>query len=661
MKKVNPGQTYVGVVEDVQDPNKEGRVKARVLDIFDDVKKEDLPWASPWKDLSGGQFGIPDIGKVVIVVFEQGDPYKPEYICSEHWNINLETKLKSLSETDYASMRSVLFDHKTQIYSNDGEGLKVDYKFNNINIKDNGINLNLKDNNMMLNIGDSTANQQMVLGNNWMNWFDKFVESFLQNLAFIGNAGSPVLVSPAFAKTLAEYQSLRDSKFLSHHVNVVDNNKVSTVKGENREEVAQAGDTWQSTKIENTLTTVSEETSQPVEGDKPEYDETFSEPPTSDPNVSIEEKIPPKTDIPAPPDPTQLESNKDVEKLIWFMKSKGYVIYENNYELNIVAIRSSNKIEGDVTNKFDEILYVFYRNGNSVWNLCEYNITTVPGFKPGTEDLPSDVAMLRLGQYVEQLKMSNFGGDEKHKCLLFESCAIHSNTELDFYDWDSPTKIGPFPISIHRSSETSTAEFVFNYSEGSQVFKNINQYDQFIKLCEDQINNAKKEKFTYTLCSENEYKKYPNPTDQKKLLGNIPTPKPPTQVPPVTSVQSAGKLVNDKIIQTLIDLGFSSEPGKPSLQEWINKGQKFSDVLGKAKGVDLSQARINIEDDISLKIESGEIKETDYIKDGLLNGINVIKERTIENDSEANNLMIDLGLNQKPTKVTEIRFIPFSN
>jgi hypothetical protein len=193
------------------------------------------------------------------------------------------------------------------------------------------------------------------------------------------------------------------------------------------------------------------------------------------------------------------------------------------------------------------------------------------------------------------------------------------------------------------------------------VFKNINQYDQFIKLCEDQINNAKKEKFTYTLCSENEYKKYPNPTDQKKLLGNIPTPKPPTQVPPVTSVQSAGKLVNDKIIQTLIDLGFSSEPGKPSLQEWINKGQKFSDVLGKAKGVDLSQARINIEDDISLKIESGEIKETDYIKDGLLNGINVIKERTIENDSEANNLMIDLGLNQKPTKVTEIRFIPFSN
>jgi hypothetical protein len=672
MKKVSPGQTYVGVVEDVQDPNKEGRVKARVLDIFDDVKKEDLPWASPWKDLSGGQFGVPDIGKVVIIVFEQGDPYKPEYICSEHWNINLESKLKSLSDTDYASMRSVLFDHKTQIYSNDSEGLKVDYKFNNINITDNSINLNLKDNNMTLNIGDSTANQQMILGTNWMNWFDKFVESFLQNLAFIGNAGSPVLISPAFAKTLAEYQSLKDSKFLSHHVNVVDNNKVSTVKIDSREEVAQSGDAWKSTKTENTLTTVSEETSKPVEGEKPPYDEKFASPDATDPSVKVEDPITLDPTVVAPPNPKELQSNKDIEKLVWFMKSKNYVIYENNHELNIVGMRSINKIEGDVTNKFDEIMYVFYRDENSNWNLSEFNITTVPGLKPPPpnnpklEVLPEKVAMLRLGQYVEQLKMSNFGDPNNenmyHKCLVFERCAIHRNTEPDFYDWDSPTEIGPFPVSIHRASKRyPSVEKVYIYSKGSQVFKSLNQYDLFMKLVDNQINKAKKDKFTYTLCSEKEYKAYPDPSDQKKLLDNIPTPKPPIQAPPAVSVESVGKVVNDKIIPSLIDLGFSSEPGKPSLQEWINKGQKFSDVLGKSKGVDFSQARNNLDNEISLKIESGEIKQTDYIKDGLLNGINVIKERTIENDGEANNLMIDLGLNQRPTKITEIKFIPFSN
>lgn len=678
MKKVSPGKTYVGVVEDIQDPNKEGRVKARVLDIFDDVKKEDLPWASPWKDLSGGQFGIPEIGKVVIVVFEQGDTYKPEYICTEHWNLNLENKLKSLSDSDYLSMRSLIFDHKTQIYSNDKEGLKVDYKFNNLNITDNSINLNLKDNNMTLNIGDTTANQQMLLGTNWMNWFDKFVESFLQNLAFIGNAGAPVLVSPAFAKTLAEYQSLRDVKFLSHHVNVVDNNKVSTVKGDSREEVAQSGDTWKSTKKENTLTTVSEETSKPVEGEKPPYDEKFASPDATDPSVNVSDPIPLDPTVAPPPKPTELQSNKEIEKLVWFMKSKNYVVYENNHELNIVGMRSINKIEGDVTNKFDETMYVFYRDENSNWNLSEFSITTVPGLKPPPQNnpklevLPEKVAMLRLGQYVEQLKMSNFGDPNNenmyHKCLAFENCAIHRNTEPDFYDWDSPTEIGPFPVSIHRASKRyPSVEKVYIYSKGSQVFKSLNQYDHFMKLVDNQINKAKKDKFTYTLLSEKEYKEYPDPVDQKQAVENIapvatPTPGDQTATPtgPVTNTPVTSEYDNN-IIPSLIKLGYSTGDG-PTLEEWSKNGQKFTVIEeSKAKGIDISQANNNLDEAISILVDAGKIDTDKLFKDGVPNGIRVYREKVVQDDAEANNLMIDLGLNQKPTKVVDVKFIYFSN
>ena len=78
MKKVQVGKTYVGVVEDNQDPKKEGRVRIRVMDVFDDLKLEDIPWATPWKDLNGNEFSVPDKGKVVITVFDQGDVYKPE-------------------------------------------------------------------------------------------------------------------------------------------------------------------------------------------------------------------------------------------------------------------------------------------------------------------------------------------------------------------------------------------------------------------------------------------------------------------------------------------------------------------------------------------------------------------------------------------------------
>lgn len=57
-------------------------------------------------------------------------------------------------------MKSIIFDHKTQIYVNDSEGLKIDHKYNNINITETGVDVNLKDNNASVNLGDSGATQQ---------------------------------------------------------------------------------------------------------------------------------------------------------------------------------------------------------------------------------------------------------------------------------------------------------------------------------------------------------------------------------------------------------------------------------------------------------------------------------------------------------------------
>ena len=527
-KKVESGKTYIGTVEDIKDPTKDGRVKVRVIDIHsDDQGLESIPWATPWKDLGGGQFSLPEIGKVVVVVFDQGDINSPEYIYTEHWNINLENKLKSLGDTDYQSMRSIIFDHKTQIYSNDGEGLKIDYKYNNINIKENGINFNLKDNNMTLNLGDSTANQQMVLGTNFMSWMNQFLECFLSNTALIGNAGAPVLMSPKLADVITKFQSQKDTHLLSQHVNIVDNNQVVTVKNSKREETAQAGDNWKSTVKENTLTTVSEETSKPEEGTKPEYSETFTEPPVAVSEASVSAPIPPKDVIPLPTKSSP-QSNPMVEKLIWFVKDKGYDFYEKPYELNIVAFRSAEKFETEEggeqvrvpvtpTNKFDDDFHIFYKTEAEAWEHVMCAVTTVPGFIPNEKVLPKDVPILRLGQYKEQLKLSNFGGDEKHKCLIFEKCAIHKNSFIDAYDYDSPSEIGNFPISIHRTDK-SQAEYVFNYSEGSQVFKNINQYDVFISLCQKQIDIAKKETFTYTLAFKSEFEKYPAPQEKRDEL-----------------------------------------------------------------------------------------------------------------------------------------------
>lgn len=243
---------YIGIIVDNNDPDKMGRCKIRVKNIYDKIPDEDLPWASPWKDLNGNSFILPEKGKVVSVVFDNGNKYKPEYIYANHYNANLEQKLKDLEGDDYMSMRAVVFDHKTQIYSNDSEGLKIDYKLSNININGNGnINMNLRDSNSRLMLGSDDASQSAVLGNNFMDWMDTLVNELLTG-PYLDSTGVKVVTQPGLVKVLSKYKSIRKD-FLSNNVWVADNNDI---KAQDRVYIGQSGDNWKSTRDQNNLTSV---------------------------------------------------------------------------------------------------------------------------------------------------------------------------------------------------------------------------------------------------------------------------------------------------------------------------------------------------------------------------------------------------------------------
>ncbi len=489
--------TYIGIVEDNNDPKKIGRVKARVINIFDDIPTEDIPWSSPFKDLNGNEYNVPEVGKLITIIFDQGNPYRPEYISSEHYNINLQEKINSLSESDLKSFKSIYFDRKTQIYSNDSEGLKIDYKYNNINLKQDSVNLNLKDNNSMLNLGDETAGQQAMLGNNWLDWFDEFVENLLGSNGgpYLGNLSSPVLPNPAMISVLQKYKALREPKFLSHHVNIVDNNKISTVKGTERIDNSQLGDIWKSSVYSN-LSGVDNSNFGPVDGDKLDYDPSYVAPLTDGTPDSV---------IPENSNPPSITNTEEfVDKLIRYMKSKSYKVYDAKNILNIVGMR--NKSNGRISNKFDEKMYIFYKNNNNKWQLMEYDITTVPGYKPRTSELPNGVAVLKLGQYIDQYKIGFHQGKSDHKCLKFATSVVHRNNTKDRYNFNATTQRGSFGINIHRSSKTGSGINVNNWSQGCQVFKNINQFNQFMMLCEKQA--LSKKSFTYTLCDMNDFNNF---------------------------------------------------------------------------------------------------------------------------------------------------------
>lgn len=370
-KVIETGKTYLAIVEDNKDPLKQCRVRARVVDVFDGKDKdgnyqiptEDLPWASPWKDLNGNASTVPDKGKAVIVVFENGKQMSPEYISSNHYNINLEKKISELDEKDYLTMKSLIFDHKTQIYVNESEGLKLDHKFNNINIKNKSININLKDNLGKVNIGTEKATQRAILGDTFTNWLDEFLNIISSNTAFLGNFGAPVVAGPAMLSHIQLYQSIKDPKILSKNVYLVDNEDVKTLS---RIAEGTIGDEWKSTIEENTITTKEEVDFAPTDGP------STTTPDPQGMTQSTEQGMTQSTTAKKEPHP-------DTKIIIELLKQKGYTLYQEKLKLNIVAIRRQCDMPGDrYTDQFGDTLYVMWM-GESVWELSKFTFTTVPG------------------------------------------------------------------------------------------------------------------------------------------------------------------------------------------------------------------------------------------------------------------------------------------
>jgi len=540
--QVKSGKTYVGVVEDCEDPKKIGRVKIRVFDVFDDVPVEDLPWANPWKDLAGNGFAVPEKGKVVTVVFENGDQNSPEFISSDHYNINLEKKLNGLGTGDYLTMKSLIFDHRTQVYVNEGEGLKLDHKFNMINIKESSINVNLKDNFAKINLGTANSTQRAILGDNFLNWFDDFVQILMGSKGgpFLGNLGAPVIATPALLGSLQLYQQLKDPKFLSKNVYIVDNENVAKL---DRIAEGQKGDTWQSTVKDNTMTSKEPVPYTPTSGSS---DTTFDQPPMDTPIASTQ-SIP----VEAPkPKPAENPDAKIIEEL---MKIKSYVLSTEVNKLNIVAIRNQCLSPGDkYTDQFGDKLYIMYKKEDGSWDVKHYLFSTVPGLeftitdswlteknlknvKPwidsvgkkifmkdyvkiaGSENgdpvLKSGLPVLTPSQYIDTYYVSEYKGAKAMKVTPGASQLVWR--DLDFSNPDTfnpsnltaPESITPNDlvdngIKIHLGYPGGVN--VGSWSEGSQVFPTSDSLNEFFQHCEKHKEKYGN-KFTYTLATKNDW------------------------------------------------------------------------------------------------------------------------------------------------------------
>lgn len=574
--KVESGKTYVGVVEDNNDPKKLGRVKVRVLDVFDNTPIADIPWANPWKDLSGDHFALPDKGKVVTVVFENANSNNPEFIFSDHYNVNLEKKLSQLGESDYLSTKSLIFDHKTQVYVNDGEGLKLDHKFNLINIKEKSIDINLKDNFGKINLGTANSTQRTILGDNFLNWFDDFVSILMGSKGgpFLGNLGAPVVATPALLGSLQLYQQLKDPKFLSKNVYAVDNENVAKL---DRIAEGQKGDTWASTVKDNEVTSKEPVNFKPTDGST---DTTFDQPPVNaplSPTQSVATGLTSSTPTP--------KQNPDVDIIIELLKMKNYTLYEDVMKLNIIAIRNQCQVIGDkYTDLFSDRLYAMFKKEDGSWELKQYMISTVPGLEftvtdswlseknftnispwvgstgkkifmkeyaknagtvNGDPNLKNGLHILVPSQYIDLYYLSQYKGAKAFLVINGASQLVWRDSDTDNPDIFNPNNYTTPELLTPNNLVDNGLKFhlgypggqkVGNWSEGSQVFSNAESLNEFFGYCEKHKEKYDN-KFTYTLATKNDWDEAVKAIDSNKKSDNLS----PTQS---QTVQSATQSVN---------------------------------------------------------------------------------------------------------------------
>ena len=187
------------------------------------------------------------------------------------------------------------------------------------------------------------------------------------------------------------------------------------------------------------------------------------------------------------------------------LQSKGYAFFglENKspYNVNIIGVRSAQ----DIFNKFDDALVVIYRDKKKNWEVRSYSITTDPGKVWQEKPMNSKgCAILVPDQYRGVYQIDGHGVTRYTAlCQRRGNVKVFRDADKDHeHDRDAGTMDeGMFGINIHRSRKYGEADLVNSYSAGCQVFKNTNDFNDFMKLIQksaDKFGNA----FTYTLINE---------------------------------------------------------------------------------------------------------------------------------------------------------------
>lgn len=187
---------------------------------------------------------------------------------------------------------------------------------------------------------------------------------------------------------------------------------------------------------------------------------------------------------------------RDLRNIINALKDKAYVIYDQPYQLNIVGVRN----EQSQPNKFDDQLYVFYKDETYKWVIKEFPITTDTGTYWLLNPMSSQgSAMLKEGQYIDAYKQGLHRGDYT---ALVQQKPVTTYRDYDrnaVFDFGQKETTGIYGINIHKAGADS--QDVNKWSAGCQVFQKSEDFQEFMQLTDRHKANYGNN-YTYTLLDE---------------------------------------------------------------------------------------------------------------------------------------------------------------
>lgn len=166
---------------------------------------------------------------------------------------------------------------------------------------------------------------------------------------------------------------------------------------------------------------------------------------------------------------------------------KNYAWFNDNanksYDVNIIGIRNASTGK-KVTNVFDDLITISFKDEKGAWQYFEWAATTDPGKKSMLEwrkmGITGGCARLVAGQYRSTYAVSLHQGKYEALCQRLANVRVYRDADLDLeYDEDKVTE-GMYGINLHKAGKDST--WVENWSAGCNVFKRVKDFDAFMKI-----------------------------------------------------------------------------------------------------------------------------------------------------------------------------------